>query len=61
MVIKNTHNSKTDFSVQPIKFLLSLLHLYVAEGKLFNLCRLKGIRVPDLIRSWRELNEITHH
>ena len=61
MVIKNTHKSKTDFSVQPIKFLLSLLHLYVAEGKLFNLCRLKGIRVPYLIRSWRELNEITHN
>lgn len=46
--------------VQPVKFLLSLLHLYIAESMLFSLIRLKGMRVPNLVRSWRELNEITH-
>ena len=46
--------------MQPVKFLLSLLHLYMAENMLFNLFRLKGIRVPNLVRSQRELNEITH-
>lgn len=60
IVIKNTRNSKIDFSVQLVKFLLSLLHLHMAKGKLFNLFKLKGIRVPNLTGLWRGLNEIMH-
>lgn len=49
IIVKNTLSSKIDFSVPLVKFLLSLLPLYLAKGKLFNLFKPKGIIVTHLI------------
>lgn len=60
IVFKNTHTSKIHFSVHLVKSLLSLPHLYVAEGKLFNLFKPKGIITPNLIKLSRGFNEMMH-
>lgn len=60
IVFKNTHNSKIHFSVHLVKSLLSLPHLSVAEGKLFNLFKPKGIITPNLIKLSRGCNEMMH-
>lgn len=54
IVFKNTHNSKIH-AVHLVKSLLSLPHLYVAEGKLFNFFKPKGIITPNLIKLSRGL------
>lgn len=58
IVFKNIRDSKIHFSVHLAKSLLSLLHLCVAKGKVFNLLKTKGIIAPNLIELTGGFNEM---